>query len=747
MAERSKAFATCDQCEGSRLQGAHCLAHLTRDEFDATVRRLQAGDPLDARGVRIDGTLLEKLLDALSEDKHDGVHMPHADFSGAEFPDDVTLADATFADARFTEASFAGSLQFEGAKFTGSVHFERARVSGTTTFQSARFSGNADFVGAAFLGEVNFGYAAFLGTTRFTDAEFSETAWFHRTKFNAVRFDAATFSGQVRFDEASFAGEVRFDKVAFLDLAVFKQTEFVSDEAATRRVGVFLYEDAVRADVIFSMAQFSRGAIFTDVRVAGGITFARVKVAGGLAFERAILSRSLVFQEASISGGAGFSHARIAGEADFERVSFSGETRFDRVTFGGHGRFATAQFSGDARFEDTVFSRHGGFNNATFANDVVFLGARVSGDAYFGGAEFLRATEIGPLAVQGALVLDGARFHERVVLLLAVTILSARGTTFSGGADLRVRWGEIALDGADFGRASTLSDLRAWPDEIDLAARSIRDDRRVELFERPRLVSLRGAHVAALALSGLDLRACRFFGAHGLASIRIEANCEWASAPGQGWTMARSTIAEEHQWRTAHRGIWSTSRRRWYKHARQALPWHGPHVRPPPWLGDRDGSGPLTAPQIAALYRSLRKAREDNKDEAEAGDLYYGEMEMRRLASYHQGDDGSRRSRSERGILTAYWLFSGYGLRASRALVSLAITIIVGAALLQWFGFHESRSFGRSLLFAVESSISLLRAPESRLSAGGESVQIALRLLGPLYFGLALLAVRARVKR
>jgi hypothetical protein len=45
------------------------------------------------------------------------------------------------------------------------------------------------------------------------------------------------------------------------------------------------------------------------------------------------------------------------------------------------------------------------------------------------------------------------------------------------------------------------------------------------------------------------------------------------------------------------------------------------------------------------------------------------------------------------------------------------------------------------------SSISLLRAPEAKLSAGGELVQIALRLLGPLFFGLALLALRGRVKR
>jgi hypothetical protein len=32
------------------------------------------------------------------------------------------------------------------------------------------------------------------------------------------------------------------------------------------------------------------------------------------------------------------------------------------------------------------------------------------------------------------------------------------------------------------------------------------------------------------------------------------------------------------------------------------------------------------------LYRALRKGREDTKDEPEAADFYYGEVEMRRLA-------------------------------------------------------------------------------------------------------------------
>jgi hypothetical protein len=93
-------------------------------------------------------------------------------------------------------------------------------------------------------------------------------------------------------------------------------------------------------------------------------------------------------------------------------------------------------------------------------------------------------------------------------------------------------------------------------------------------------------------------------------------------------------------------------------------------------------------------------------------------------------------------------MVSGYGLRASRALLALAVTIVVGAVLLHQFGFDAGKHPDNgTLLFALESSVSLLRAPEATLTPAGEVIQIVLRLAGPLFFGLALLALRGRVKR
>jgi hypothetical protein len=151
--------------------------------------------------------------------------------------------------------------------------------------------------------------------------------------------------------------------------------------------------------------------------------------------------------------------------------------------------------------------------------------------------------------------------------------------------------------------------------------------------------------------------------------------------------------------------------------------------------------------QVASLYRALRKGREDGKDEPGAADFYYGEMEMRRQPGDRDDGGGERTSFAARWVLLGYWLVSGYGLRASRALLALAAVVALLAVPLDLWGFRPDRAYGRALLFAAESSISLLRAPAATLTASGEVVELVLRIVGPLLFGLAALSLRGRVKR
>jgi hypothetical protein len=119
-------------------------------------------------------------------------------------------------------------------------------------------------------------------------------------------------------------------------------------------------------------------------------------------------------------------------------------------------------------------------------------------------------------------------------------------------------------------------------------------------------------------------------------------------------------------------------------------------------------------------------------------------MEMRR---HDRGMATNKwRGRASRMVLTAYWLVSGYGLRAWRSLAALAVVMAVFAAAFRWVGFTPPASYWKSLLFAFRSTISLTD-PSVQLTAWGGLFQALLRLTGPVLLALALLALRGRVKR
>jgi uncharacterized protein YjbI with pentapeptide repeats len=477
--------------------------------------------------------------------------------------------------------------------------------------------------------------------------------------------------------------------------------------------------------------------------------------------------------------GARFDAAQfVEGDAHFERTQFSGDAHFERTQFSGDAHFDWAQFSADAHFDSARFPREADFRNAQFAGEADFRavtfgrlrfkeavfsgqarfdGARFSGDeelpgdADFSRAQLPRTSRLGPLATKGRLVLDRAVFAQHVTIEVRAEWLRAVYARFPAGTDILAQSARIDLDRAELGGTSTVSPITRHENPH----RALSDDYRSQRI--PSIVSLQWAQIADLGVSGVDLRGCCFEGAQGVANLRLEQVL--LAEPPKGWKRARRlplpirwtrrvAIADEHWWRVAERYRWDR----------------------PVWAGARPGRQSTATPhQIAAIYRSLREGREMHKDEPGAADFYYGEMEMRRLSTYAEdeplrakppyrapslaawtGYDNTRRiPLAEKSVLWVYWLVSGYGLRASRALVALAITIAVGAGLLSLFGFDSGQEpESGALLFAVESSLTLLRAPDTRpLTDAGEAVAIALRLLGPLFFALALLSLRGRIRR
>jgi hypothetical protein len=242
-----------------------------------------------------------------------------------------------------------------------------------------------------------------------------------------------------------------------------------------------------------------------------------------------------------------------------------------------------------------------------------------------------------------------------------------------------------------------------------------------------------------------------------LDQLRLEGACTFDTAPPavhwRRWPPVRFTgrrvLAEEHHWRARQPGA----------------------VRG--WNVAVLGAGPAGPLQLAPVYRALRKAFEDGKHEPGTADFYYGEMEMRRHA-----DDIPR---SERGLLTAYWALSGYGLRASRALAWLGGAMLLTIVLLMAFGLAQDtpkqtatgtvpagggkvtfeidkddpkkpagnrftgERFEKALNVTLNSVV--FRSSGQDLTTAGTYIEMTSRLTEPVLLGLAVLAVRNRDKR
>jgi uncharacterized protein YjbI with pentapeptide repeats len=602
-------------------------------------------------------------------------------------------------------------------------------------------------------------------------------AWFYGASFQGeAEFRRASFQKWAWFERATFEGDAEFYKASFQRAAGFKDASFQG------RAG--FYEATFKDRAEFEDASFQGGASFYEATFEGDASFYEASFQGEAGFDDASFQGRAGFYKATFKDRAGFEAATFTGVAGFEGATFTGVAGFEGAIFKDRAGFEGATFTGVAGFEGTTFKDRAGFNEATFRRETAFQGATFEAEARFDEATFEAARQFGPVRARRQLVLDAATFKQRARIEAAADTLSARGALFPAGVQLRLRWAQVVLDDADLAAPSILTSAPPFHDvdeqlvSEDLTRQPAPSDHD---RARPRLLSLRRADVAGLTIANADLRACRFLGVHNLDRLRIEGEGSFSSTarptridPGPGgsfpwgWT-TRQAIAEEQHW---HAEQEPTARREGWQESAAA---------PPEWLDDVEVPTP---PQIAGLYRALRKGREDNKDEPGAADFYYGEMEMRRLAKRQQARQKRQErnwgvwaaARTEHGVLWLYWFFSGYALRASRAVLGWVLLVIIGAVVFAGFGFrppaspqivpvgvsslgravYEKREVPRpstwkqfpdAFAFSAESTVSLLRAPDRSLTLPGRWMQMLLRILGPVLFGLFVLSLRGRVRR
>ncbi|GAA3032770.1 pentapeptide repeat-containing protein [Actinokineospora globicatena] len=510
------------------------------------------------------------------------------------------------------------------------------------------------------------------------------------------------------------------------------------------------------------------GAVFTDYADWSGVaftgsmvSFADATFAAGASFQGSSFPNDALFGATTFTRGADFSRAEFAGRAFFKSADFDDDARFDAATFSGPLVLNGTKVQKDARFaygkfEASVYLQLvevGG--NLDFSSGRFEDGLTIEHCAVKGRFDLTKGHVAGPsawadLTAIQMVNLSSAVFNDPLEAEITTRHLAAVATNWRADVRLRLAGANAVLSHATFGEPSTISRRRNaidfqphWADKPDL------------MTCEPRIVSLIGANVDKLTIADVSIAACCLTEAHNLDKLRLEGADLLARTPANRLWTSRLTISEEHEWRAKHH------------HGRRQRDWFGAPTQPHPWENtDFSNPHPPTSPErIAETYRSLRKSREDAKDEPGAADFYYGEMEMRRAALKVRLDakervatqrQTRRSARVEYGLLTLYWLVSGYGLRAWRALAIFGVLVLLASFYFAWCGIpaglpaagaaYISR-WGQGLLIALESATSLIRAPSKPVTTAGEWAVLVLRYLGPLLLALAALAVRARVKR
>jgi uncharacterized protein YjbI with pentapeptide repeats len=585
-------------------------------------------------------------------------------------------------------------------------------------------------------------------------------------RFDDVCFENATFSGDVSFEGSSFTGDAVFRNAVFDGHARFKDSSF-----------------AKGAD--FDHAKFARWADFENATFSGiawfkGSTFAHT----------AYMSEG---NDKNVPIVASFPEATFADDAWFEDATFVGAAWFDRAAFATTAWFKRARCTASVSFQEASFT---------------------GGTANFGGPMWLRTPRVRAAEFTGALArtwnLKAAKFHtldpgpwigETVILdsavlfarssvrIAATNKLSARWMQAREGAHLVINSPRVDLADAEFLRPSIIAGAAAATEmaqqtkstgflsavvaavstpaatpmtsaaeqRVAQLEKDLREEFRVEHTPRCGVQSLARVNVDALSISGASLEECAFLDAHGLDKLRISEDCEYGRPPAWSretpwswpWHTPRRVIAEEARWR----GWVSAS-------------------------GDA-AAPPTSALAIAGIYRELRKGLEDAKNEPGAADFYYGEMEMRRLSGRKTANRAARQWPDEtnssnmrpaepavkhdaqpaplfeRALLQAYWAVSGYGLRASRALIIFALVVFSAAILFTNGTFAvvtdtaTAPQFHEALEFTARESIPLLqlRQPKLHVQGPGTALDFLVRLSGPVLLGLFVLAIRGRIKR
>jgi len=546
----------------------------------------------------------------------------------------------------------------------------------------------------------------------FRRCQFAKGASFAAAHFNRASFKSARFDDDADFEHADLGQKAEFHGASFGDRARFSHARFLASQFFNASFG---------SEANFSHSRFDANAKFHSARFGSRANFTRVSFPASVEFGGAAFGSKLQMSSAVFAGNPSFLGASFGDRARLTNWAVAGTLDMQSTHFHGAMSMHGARIGGDAIFD------WGHLEGLVDLGEVT-----IAGDGRFSGARFTGAERLGPIQAVGTLRFDDTLTSSPCVFSLEAAAIDFSDARFLAPVRLIVGRGDTVLK-----RLST------GPRLVATAVPP------ADAEGPPRLISIGDADIGPTLVSGFDVKSLRFAGADGIDNLHIESGASFENAP-RGRRTHREVLAEEHCLR--HR---RDPESRWY---------------PEICRGDDDPDVDPTVPgeiELARIYRSLRKAREDARDAPGAADFYYGEMEMRRLhardrMTRDKGVGARLLHLGNLALLELYRGIGGYGVRPGRPLLFLVALILASAAYVDLGSLihltspdpdraHrllvEQPDFEAALVFVLRSALLLPTLVGTVLSAPANWIQIVARLLGPLLLGLFIFGLRARVHR
>jgi hypothetical protein len=700
---------TCMIC-GAAAGHDLCLEHLDDAAFESIVRQLRDGAAeLDLRGVAISNARWSTIRAALTPHGHDGPNLSRGLLTQATFGDRVDLSDATFGDgANLGNVTFGDGVNLGNVTFGAGAKLSGATFGDEANLGDATFGNGADLVG------VTFGAGADLSGARFGDgAKLSGARLGARANMMGATFGisanlrGATFGDRANviggtFGDGADLSHATFGNGADLSYATFGDSAYLRH--ATFSDGANLH------DATFGDSAGLSDATFGDSADLSHATFGDQADLSGATFGDWAALHDATFGEGAVLVGATFGD-----DASLRRAAFGDRAYLSRTTFGDRADLSCATFGDQAALFRATFGAEMNLVGAKFGDGADLVDAWFVGDVALGGVRLAgQQRSLGPLYAGGTVDLYDAQFGAETRLEIDASRVVLSRVVFGGPAEIRVLRAAIEASETTFsGRAAIAILDEARRPAITTADGTPRKDaagNELHLAAATQAVlwSLRRTDVAHLTIAGVRVDETRFAGAQSLEKLRL---LDTAFAEHRG----RQRVREERLL---------------------------DELQTQPTADEqRIGHPACTSDQVADIYRSLRKSREDAADAPGGNDLYVGELLMRRRA-LRKPTPQTIGVLARRVLLTIYGWIGGYGVRPGRPLAALLVLLAVALPVAGHVGLRDD-SVGAVFVFVFRSVLLLPTAH----NPNGDALQIVLRLVAPVLIALIALGVRAQIKR